>query len=357
MLLLLPAIPAEAATARFTYTGNAYGTFVKVGNVVKSGQSALVTLGCTREAGIHKSNSVLSVNADGLARTGTVVTTADTSANNGTVESKTTAETQAVNLLNGSVTADLVRAVSSTSHDANGFHFSAEGSTLAKLRVLGLPIDVTPGPNTKIDLPGIGYVVLNEQIKTVHAKKAVFTVNMIHVHVNQANVLGFALGTDIIVSHAQSDLEGPTTAVLDGFAYGSKVRVGNLVTSGPSWPVYMPCSGTNGKVKENTAVGVNIPGIATSGTVRNTAQGTVGTTTATGETTSTVEQLNLLNGLVTATVIKADAHASSDGTTNTFSDAGSQFVGLSVAGHPEITANVGANTKITIDGITLYLHR
>ncbi|MCA1696240.1 MAG: hypothetical protein LC749_16815, partial [Actinobacteria bacterium] len=218
---------------------------------------------------------------------------------------------------------------------------------------------VTPGPNTKITLAGIGYVVLNEQITNIQAKKAVFTVNMIHIVVTQANLLNLDVGLNIIVSHAKSDLEGPTTAVLDGRAYGTQANIaGSLLKSGPSALVQMPCLGTNGIIRTNSVLTVNLPGILTSGTVKDTAQGTVGDTSAMGETTSTIEGLNLLDGLVKATVIKADAHATSNNGVFSFSDAGSQFLGLSVSGHPEITADVAPNTKIELLGLgTLYLHR
>ncbi len=85
-----------------------------------------MTLGCTTTAGIHKQNSVASVNAAGVFTIGTVVTTADTSA--GSIEAKTSATVQNVNLLSGVVTATAVKSVSSTTHDATGFHTSAAGT-------------------------------------------------------------------------------------------------------------------------------------------------------------------------------------------------------------------------------------
>ncbi len=354
-LLAIPdAASAELAPARFAYTGNAYGTKVSVGSTVKSGPSAYITLGCTTSAGVQKSNTVLDVNVAPLAFSGTVRTTANTSAS--PTKSRTTAETEKVSLLGGAVTADLVRAVSSTTRSSGAFQTSSAGSTFVNLRVGTTVINATTAPNTRIDLDGLGYVILNEQVRSVKPTKASLTVNMIHVFVTVSNNLGFKVGTDIIVSHAQSGLAGPTAVFLDGKAYGTSLRVGSLVKSGPSAVVYMPCTGTNGRILTNSLATVNIPGVLTSGTLRNTAQGTVTASTATGVTTATIEKVNLLGGLVTADVVKAVARASSDGTTNTFSDEGSSLLNLSVSGHPGVKAD--ANTKVELAGLgTLYIHR
>jgi len=348
---------SAAAATQYNYQGDAYGTKVNIANTVTSGPSAPVALGCTTTAGIHKSNDVASVNAQPVLATGTVVTTADTFA--GPVKAKTSATVQNVNLLSGIVTAAAVRSVSSTTHDSTGFHTSAAGTSFTSLVVAGVPIAVTVPPNTRIDIAGFGYIILNEQVSRIGARSASLTVNAIHLVVNQSNVLGIATGTNVIVAHARSGLSGPIAGTLDGFAYGTSVKaLGSVVTSGPSFQVVMPCLGTNGILKVNEGAGVSLPGVLVTGTIRNTAQGTVTATDATGETTSTVQSANVLAGLVNATVIKADAHASTDGTNFTFSDAGSGFATLSVEGFGAIDADVARNTKLDIAGVgTLWLHR
>lgn len=350
--------PASAVELqRFAYSGNAFGTSVALGNTVKSGPTALVNLGCATQAGVHKSNTVATLDARPLAFSGTVRTTADTS--DDPARSRTTAETEGVSLLGGLIRADLVRAVSTTTHDGTGFDVSAAGSTFVNLRIGTSSIDANTAPNTRVDLLGLGHVVLNEQIAVVRARRAKLTVNMIRVVIEEENLLGYQVGTEIIVSHAQSGLEGPSNAFLDGRAYGTSVKaLDGLLRSGPSALVVMPCLGTDGKVKSNSVLTVNLPNVLTSGTVRTTAQGTVTRTSATGQTTATIERLNLLDGLVRADVVKAVANASSDGTTPTFSDNGSQFLNLSVAGHADIDANVAPNTRLRLAGLgTLWLHR
>jgi hypothetical protein len=93
-------------------------------------------------------------------------------------------------------------------------------------------------------------------------------------------------------------------------------------------------------------------------TIDDTARGTVTTTAASGEMTSTVQSAYVLSSLVHATGIKADAHAATNGSTHSLSDAGSHFATLSVSGFPHINAQIAANTQRAIAGVgTLYLHR
>jgi hypothetical protein len=344
------------ATGGLFYTGDAYGTYAFVGNTVIAGKSAVVGLGCTTTAGVHKANTVTTVNVPNVVTTGLIDTTADSSDNGTTVKSVTTADIHDASLLSGLVTATEVKAVSSTSHNATGFHVSAAGSSFVNLVVGGVPIIIAPAPNTTIDLPGVGRVVLNEQITHIKATTASFTVNMIHVYVT-FDLPGIAKGTQIIVAHAKSDLELNKAGSLDGQAYGTKAHVGHLVISGPSAPVSMPCGGTNGIVKTNSVASVNVPDVISTGTVIDTAQGTITATTASGETTSTVQTVNLLAGLATADAVKADAHASKSAGIITLSDAGSTFVNLVVNGQ-SISDNVAPNTKITtVAGLTIWLHR
>jgi hypothetical protein len=94
------------------------------------------------------------------------------------------AEAADVNILNGLVTAKAVLALA-TSY-ANGTTAASEsnGSTLLNLVIAGLSYaDGAPAADTRVELPGVGYVVLNEQISNgdgVHSTS--LTVNMIHVY-------------------------------------------------------------------------------------------------------------------------------------------------------------------------------
>src|SRR5581483_1361320 len=163
------------------------------------------------------------------------------------------------------------------------------------------------------------------------------------------------LGTEVNVSVAHSSLNGPIEGVLNGLAFGSSARAGSTVKAGRSFPEYMPCLGTKGKTRKNTGAGTTIPGLLKSGTITDTANGTVSSTQVFGETSSTIQQVSLLSGAITASVVKADVTA--NGNPPALGD-NSSFIGLHVAGHPGIGDNVPVNTKLGLPGIgTLWLHK
>jgi hypothetical protein len=100
-----------------------------------------------------------------------------------------------VNILNGLITADgVVAMASSTAGSSN-----ADGSSIANLVVNGVQI-AAPAPNTRVELAGVGYVVLNEQVATSNG----MTVNMIHVVLQQRVLGGYVTTGDIVVGSASS---------------------------------------------------------------------------------------------------------------------------------------------------------
>lgn len=115
---------------------------------------------------------------------------------NPTAESVSTLEN--VNILGGVVTADLITAMASSAISGS----NAEGSSFANLRVGGAPVDAAVAPNTSIDVPGVGTVVLNEQI----ASATGITVNMIRVILKNA-LTGATTGT-ITVASASTAVSG-----------------------------------------------------------------------------------------------------------------------------------------------------
>lgn len=87
----------------------------------------------------------------------------------------------AVSLLGGLISTDGVVAVASSSRDATGARSDAEGSSLSNLVVNGVAV-ADPAPNTRMNLPGVGYVILNEQRRSGDGwSSSGITVNMIHV--------------------------------------------------------------------------------------------------------------------------------------------------------------------------------
>jgi hypothetical protein len=355
-------------------SGDAYGAFVKVGNTDRVGKTAAIGLGgCTvngQALPIHSEDAVASASFPLLnSSTGVIHTEGDAFETSSRLVVRTKADVNDVSLLGGLIAASEVKAVSGTTFDGSRFQTSAEGSAFVSLVVNGLPISGNVPPNTRIALPGLGEVVLNERIEHNEAGSASLTVNMIHVHITQENPFGYPLGTDIVVAHAFSGLQqlNPVIATVDGHAYGSSAK-GKIITpvvirldSGQSASVSVPCLGTAGETRSKFVASLKAPSdgsVLNATTIRTTARGTVGPSSASAETTATVEAATVLSTIVQATAVKADAQASSSGGSPSFSEAGSSFGSLSVSGHPEIGVDVPPNTQVAIAGLgTLWLHR
>ncbi|HET9383585.1 MAG TPA: choice-of-anchor P family protein [Gemmatimonadales bacterium] len=98
-------------------------------------------------------------------------------------------------ILDGLITATGVVAIATSTPDGNDFN----GSSVSNLVVNGVAMSA-PEPNTRVDLPDVGYVVLNERIST----RSGITVNMIHVVLDQNGRYGAG---DIIVGSASSNVK------------------------------------------------------------------------------------------------------------------------------------------------------
>lgn len=353
--VLSQAAPAFAKAGEIGYQGSAYGTQVNVDSTVTSGRSALSVLGCVSQAGVTHTNTVASVSAPEIT-TGTINTSAASQSTGTAVDSSSSSTVQSANLLGGLITADAVTSVSTTSRNnsTGAFSVSAAGTQFVNLTVAGTPVGNTPAPNTKITLPGVGYVVVNQQTSHVGTHSASLTVIGLHVVVTVTTPVAVE-GTQVEVAYATSSLGGPVRGLLSGVGFGADAHVGGNVIAGEEFPQPMPCLGTHGNTLTNSGAAVPISGVLTAGTVTDTANGTANGRNVAGEVTATVQNVDLLNGMVTATAVHADVTAS--GNPPTFGDK-SSFLGLAVSGQPGIGDNVPPNTKVPLSGIgTLWLHK
>lgn len=350
-------VEASAAVSTAGYQGLAFGSSVTTaGGIVTSGETARIGFGCGTAAGLDKTASSAALTLDTLIRVGTTVSTGTTTES--PASSATSSTVQSIDLLGGLISATAIKSVATATSDGTNYSVSAAGTSFTSLKVLGLPILLNVRANTRIDLPGIGYVVINEQSRKVTPVSASLRVVGLHVVITTQNLLGYEVGTNIIVAQAAVVLSNPSGGFLGGFAYGTQINAAGLLTSSPTFRVTMPCGGTNDVLKDNTGAALDIPLVLDSGTVQDTIQGSTTTTTADGESTSTIEDLNLLDGLVTATGIRSVATASRAGGVTTLSSAGSQFATITVAGAPLIVADIAPNTIINLLGVgTLYLNR
>ena len=188
--LVLPLTWApRGVMAQGTATCSSYGVGVTTATVNQLLASAVVSAG-----ELMAQDQAGDVAVPGLVTAQNVFAIANGGGDDGS-DAVSSATLGAVNILNGLITADgVVAMATSTIGNAN-----ADGSSLANLVVNGVQVD-DPAPNTRMNLEGVGYVVLNERIPTSGGIK----VNMIHV-VLQQTVLGITRTTgNIIVGSASA---------------------------------------------------------------------------------------------------------------------------------------------------------
>src|SRR5690242_16854832 len=199
--LLVPAAAvAGSSGGNLVPTGNAWGTFVKVGQVAKSGHTALAVLGCGPTS---DSNDVAAVHVPGI-KTGVVRSRTHTFSVKGGSGSQSVNVIHNVNLLNGQITADAVRAVSKTSYDGSRFKGGGRGSEFVGLRIAGKKYSAKA--SGRVDLPGIGYVQLNRRTRANNGAEHVTQMVVVHVTRNVPS-LQLTAGTVIIVGHALTAVE------------------------------------------------------------------------------------------------------------------------------------------------------
>jgi hypothetical protein len=114
------------------------------------------------------------------------------------------------------VNATAIRSEARAVADVNGSTSTDTGSQLLGVSVLGIPIELQPRPNSTIKLPGIGFIILNEQFcdggghTNTHSCAGVphsgITVRALRVVITVANnILGLDPGVELVVSEAHAD--------------------------------------------------------------------------------------------------------------------------------------------------------
>ena len=193
LTLLAGAVQAQSVT------GKAFGTYTNLAGSVT--QSPVATL--------PSSGGMATGQADAFNVAGLVSGQQLNAVTTGAVDNKKTgaqsvSEVESVSAAGGAITADVVTAVATSYVNPNGGGSDAEGSGFTNLVVSGVPVTIDVAPNTRVDLPGVGYAILNEQIASGDGVNSFgITVNMIRVVMQ--NFLGQTTG-EVIVGSASSSV-------------------------------------------------------------------------------------------------------------------------------------------------------
>jgi hypothetical protein len=352
----------EAATLlKGSFRGQAYATFAnaEAGPVATQlGRSAFQPCPCNGTGGKTLSNTVDSVETADNGRTlraNATLSTVFTEKTSTSARVKNTSKVTGLNALGGLIKADAIKAVANTTANATTINSTPTGSEFVNLRIAGEPIRADVDPNTRVNLPGLGYVLLKSVKKDGNGESlSKITVDMLTIVVTQNNSFDLPVGSRIVVAHAVSGYSRTEPDVIvGGQAYAAtaltttdafKNRVGKAAF------VVIGCEGTNGKTRTNNINTLDVGGVLSSGTGVTTAFGGPTSTGTVAKTTARVEDLELLGNLITADAITAVAKDTFRNGQRFSSTQGSRFVNLKVAG-VTVPLDVEPNTRIDFPGI------
>src|SRR6266513_2128586 len=150
-------------------------------------------------------------------------------------------------------------------------------------------------------------------------------------------------------------LVGATSAhsnSVSGEAFGISVNAAG-VRVGPTPRVVLP---PDGGMVSDQLLNISVPNAAASTTLGVVTTGSIGPSTASAQSSATVENVNLLNGLVTSRIVVAMSSSTADGSTATSTSAGSTLIGLSINGSSPTDVTPPPNTRISLPGVTVILN-
>ena len=362
LVLGIGATRGETATLlKGSFRGQAYATFAnaEAGPVATQlGRSAFQPCPCNGTGGKTLSNTVDTVKTADNGRTlraNVTLSTVFTEKTSTSARVKNTSRVAGLNALGGLITADAIKAVANTTANTSTIRSTPTGSEFLNLRIAGQPIRADVAPNTRVNLPGLGYVLLKSVKKDGNGTSlSRITVDMLTVVVTQNNEFGLPVNSRIVVAHAVSGYSrSEPDVIVGGQAYAATAlattdafrnRVGKAAL------VVVGCEGTNGKTRTNNVNTLDVGSVLSSGTGVTTAFGGPTSTGTVAKTTARVEDVKLLGSLVVADAVTAVAKDTFRNGQRFSSTQGSQFAGLKVAG-VVVPLNVAPNTRLDLPGV------
>ena len=150
-------------------------------------------------------------------------------------------------------------------------------------------------------------------------------------------------------------LVGATNALpnsVSGEAFGISLNAAGVAV-GPTPHVVLP---PDGGMVSDQLLRITVPNAAASTTLGVVTTGSIGPSTASAQSSASVEGVNLLNGLVSARIVVAMSSSIADGSTATSTSEGSTLIGLSINGSSPTDVTPPPNTRISIPGGTVILN-
>jgi len=178
--------------------GRAWGSRVAVGDTLESGPSFTTYLPCPGTGGKLIKQSGAATDLPAPVVLGTVTNTAIGTVGQLVSTGETTSQIADVNLGDGQITAELIKADARIQRKNGQITIDTSGSHFGSLFIQGQGQAASPDPNTVIDIPGLGKATLYE----VTQGPNFVIVRMFHLEVLEDNP-DIPIGTDVVLGYAK----------------------------------------------------------------------------------------------------------------------------------------------------------
>jgi hypothetical protein len=183
--------------------------------VASVGPLGSASMACAGTGGLDKTVDQVGVSVPVVGNVGIGHVTVSGDQRDGSNQSHATTTVGAIDLLDHAITADALVSKASSYAGSGGVRSDGLGSSFTNLVIGGTPISGPVAPNTRLELPGIGSVTLNEQgcwsdrtgqrASCTADHRTQMQVTAIRIRVTVTNTLGLPIGADIAVGRALSN--------------------------------------------------------------------------------------------------------------------------------------------------------
>ncbi len=336
---------SASAAPVFGYSGYSFGTDVQSG-LANSGPQVVSQFSCTTDPNRSDKNDLATANVNNQAIARTVTT--DTHSFNDKRGNGVTSNATAVDIKVGALLTLTGAKTTTTAVYKNGNLSYTGKTTFAAVKIGGVSVPslLNPEPNTKVAVPGLGYIVLN-RVGGVKTSAGIYSyAQAVVLHANVKNRY-IPEGVDVAVLKTRAEITKPATAMVIGDAYGTTVKVGKLVKSGKT-SYQATCQGTEGKTVRNAIAELDIPKVAYVGAVYTTKNGYMGTEKSAVNFTSHVAGVKVGTLSIGAIESSASAWKTKDGKVGLHSSA--SLVSIKV-GNKSYKVPTGENATLDIPGV------
>lgn len=195
--------PIDHVVAGYAFVADASAQAINV--LPDFGKLGSVGIGdCAGTQGVIYRNSTLALNEGPLSIGAGATTATGGPTGKNTSFAQTTASLLGINLLGGLIGASSIVSEATETAKGNVITASTQGTQFGGLTIAGTTLPADVPPNTRVLLPLLGYVIVNEQTGPSAGQRGPLTVTALDIFVTTPNLMGLPVGTEIQLASANA---------------------------------------------------------------------------------------------------------------------------------------------------------